>query len=293
MNPFKQKIEELQRLQKYSQKTSRDLSIDQRFVRTCKYCNHITSTERFHTALYICDHCGRYAPMPAMERLVSILDVNSFQELFGELVPENPLNFPSYEGKVKKLKEQLDISESIIVGTGTIQKNTVAIGVMDTRFFMGSMGSVTGERITRLVEYATSHSLPIILFCASGGARMHEGILSLMQMAKTSAAIKQHHNHGLLYISILTNPTMGGVTASYANLGDIILAEPKSLIGFAGPRVIENTIKQKLPKGFQRAEYLEEHGFLDGIVPRQELREALSQLLHLHNVNCHNTSYST
>ncbi len=284
MNPFKQKIDELQKLRKYSQKTYDDLPIDDRFVITCKYCNHITSTERLTETLYICDHCGKYLPLPARERLTSILDSNSFVELFDELTTENILNFPSYDTKLKKAYDKLDISESVIVGTGTIQTINVAIGVMDTRFLMGSMGSVTGERITRLVEHATKHSLPLILFCASGGARMQEGIFSLMQMAKTSAAIKQHHNHGLFYISILTNPTMGGVTASFASLGDIILAEPKSLIGFAGPRVIEHTIKQKLPKGFQRAEYLEEHGFLDGIIPRDELQEALSQLLQLHNI---------
>ncbi|MFI3199998.1 MAG: acetyl-CoA carboxylase, carboxyltransferase subunit beta [Eubacteriales bacterium] len=284
MNPFKQKIDELQKLRKFTQKVYQDFPIDERFVMTCKYCNHITSTERFTKSLHICDRCGRYYPMPAMERLTSILDQNTFQELYGELKTENYLNFPSYEIKLKKLSDKLDISESVIVGTGKIHKKTVAIGIMDTRFLMGSMGSITGERITRLVEYATNQSLPLILFCASGGARMQEGILSLMQMAKTSAAIKQHHNKGLLYLSILTNPTTGGVTASFASLGDIILAEPKALIGFAGPRVIENTIKQKLPEGFQRSEYLEEHGFLDGIVPRKDLREKLSQLIQLHTL---------
>ncbi len=284
MNPFKNKIEELQRLKQYSQKKYATVPVTTGEGFQCKYCAHTSSQSHFQQSLCVCDHCHTYYPMPARERLQSILDEGSFVAYYEELATTNVLDFPSYDHKLAKLRDRHDISESVLVGTGSIGHIPVAIGVMDTRFLMGSMGSVTGERITRIIELATAKQLPLILFCASGGARMQEGILSLMQMAKTSAAIKQHHNEKLLYISVLTNPTTGGVTASFASLGDIILGEPKSLIGFAGPRVIENTIKQKLPEGFQRAEYLEDHGFLDGIVPREKMREALENLLLLHQV---------
>ncbi len=277
MNPFKQKREELQKLRNYNK---RRILGDSLFH--CKYCGYLTDQEEFHNAHYTCPNCNAYYPVPAMERISSIIDENTFTPLFEEITAVNVLDFPGYDKKLASLKEKTSVSESVVVGTGRIQSVPIAVGVMDTSFLMGSMGCATGERITKLVEYATANSLPLLLFCASGGARMQEGIFSLMQMAKTSAAIKQHSNKGLLYISVLTHPTTGGVTASFASLSDITLGEPKALIGFAGPRVIENTIGQKLPEGFQRAEYLEEHGFLDGIVKREDLRNSLGTLLKLH-----------
>ncbi len=279
MNPFKQKREDLQKLRNYNKR--RILSPGDATFH-CKHCGYLGSNEEFHGALCICPNCNSYYSLPAMERLISIVDPNTFTPLFEEITTTNILDFPGYDKKLAELKTRTSVSESILVGTGRIQSVPVAVGVMDTSFLMGSMGSATGERITKLVEYATANSLPLVLFCASGGARMQEGIFSLMQMAKTSAAIKQHSNKGLLYISVLTHPTTGGVTASFATLSDITLGEPKALIGFAGPRVIENTIGQKLPEGFQRAEYLEEHGFLDGIVKREEIRDSLGTLLQLH-----------
>ena len=285
MNPFKNRTAELEQVRRYNKKR-RNIKgpIDDKNLFTCKHCGFITSIEQFNKSLNACENCGAYYPISAKRRLISIVDEKSFVKLFDEVVTTNPLDFPEYENKLQEVSEKTNLNESILTGVATINSIKVAIGVMDTRFFMASMGSATGERITRLVEYATTHKLPLILICASGGARMQEGIISLMQMAKTSAAIKKHSDAKLLYISILTHPTTGGVTASFASLGDIILAEPEALIGFAGPRVIENTIKQKLPEGFQRSEYLVEHGFLDAIVAREDMREAITSLLQLHNV---------
>lgn len=194
----------------------------------------------------------------------------------------NPLGFPGYEEKVRALQERTGLTEAVVTGKGRINGMETVIGVCDGRFMMASMGEAVGEKITRAVERATKLSLPVILFACSGGARMQEGIVSLMQMAKTSAALKRHSDAGLLYVSVLTDPTTGGVTASWAMLGDIILAEPHALIGFAGPRVIEQTIGQKLPKGFQRAEFLVEHGFVDRILPREEAKEVLAEILRMH-----------
>ena len=215
----------------------------------------------------------------ARNRLDMILDSDSFREWNSHMPVQNPLDYPGYESKLRKVREETALDEGIITGSGTINHHPVAIGVMDGRFFMGSMGYVVGEKITYLVEEATKQRLPVVIFCCSGGARMQEGIVSLMQMVKTSQAIKKHDEAGLLYISVLTNPTMGGVTASFAMLADVILAEPKALIGFAGPRVIEQTTKLKLPEGFQQSEFLLEHGFIDRIVTRDEMKQVLSMLL--------------
>lgn len=231
---------------------------------------------------YICPKCGGYFRMPAWERLESIADADSFEEWDAQMEERNPLDFNGYPEKLRQLKEKTGLDEAVITGQITIDGIAAAVGVMDGRFMMASMGQAVGEKITRMVERATDRKLPVILFTCSGGARMQEGIVSLMQMAKTSAALKRHSEAGLLYISVLTDPTTGGVTASFAMLGDIILAEPKALIGFAGQRVIEQTIRQKLPKGFQRSEFLLEHGLIDRIVERKEMRETLAGILKFH-----------
>lgn len=218
------------------------------------------------------------------KRIESIIDKDTFIEYDLELESSNPLDFPGYTDKITHLIETTDEKEGVVTGEGNIDEQRVVICVMNPNFMMGSMGSVVGEKITRAIERAIEKRLPVIIFTASGGARMQEGILSLMQMAKTSAALGRLHEEGLLYISVLTNPTTGGVTASFAMLGDIILAEPGALIGFAGPRVIEQTIKQKLPEGFQRAEFLLEKGFVDKIVKQEDMKDTLSQILRLHNL---------
>ena len=211
-----------------------------------------------------------------------VADKQSFEEWDTGLQTANPLEYPGYPEKLDGLKEKLHIDEAVTTGVCTIKGEKTVIAVCDARFLMGSMGYVVGEKITRAVEKATEMKLPVIIFCCSGGARMQEGMVSLMQMAKTSAALKKHSDAGLLYISVLTDPTTGGVTASFAMLGDIIIAEPGALIGFAGPRVIEQTIGQKLPEGFQRAEFLVEHGLIDGIIRREDMKDTLARLLHMH-----------
>ena len=230
----------------------------------------------------VCPHCSYYYPLSPKARLATIIDRGTFNELDAEMLSVNPLDFPDYEKKLVSYIDKTDQKEAVITGEAQIEGQKAVIGVMDSRFMMGSMGSVVGEKLTRAIEHATLQSLPVIIFTASGGARMQEGIFSLMQMAKTSAALAKHDDNGLLYISVLTDPTTGGVTASFAMLGDIILAEPGALVGFAGPRVIEQTINQKLPEGFQRAEFLLEHGMIDAIVKRQDMRETLARLLKLH-----------
>lgn len=220
--------------------------------------------------------------MHAYRRIEMIADENSFEEWDMDLQTENPLDYKGYEEKIEKLQEKTGLREAVVTGKATILGHPAVLAVCDGRFMMASMGEIVGEKITRAVERATRQELPVIIFACSGGARMQEGIVSLMQMAKTSAALKRHSDAGLLYISVLTDPTTGGVTASFAMLGDIILAEPKALIGFAGPRVIEQTIGQKLPKGFQRSEFLLEHGFIDQIVERPKMRETLGRILEFH-----------
>ncbi|MCL1787937.1 MAG: acetyl-CoA carboxylase, carboxyltransferase subunit beta [Defluviitaleaceae bacterium] len=231
----------------------------------------------------ICPGCGGHFRISAREMISLITDPSSFQEQDADLTPQNPIKFPNYTKKIEELGQKLDTKEAVVTGLCTIHGEKTMLCVMDSRFIMGSMGSVVGEKITRAFEAATAGGLPIIIFTASGGARMQEGIISLMQMAKVSAAVRRHADAGLLYVTVLTCPTTGGVTASYAMLGDIILAEPKALVGFAGRRVIEGTIKQKLPADFQSAEFVQAHGFVDKIVKRSDMRDTLGRILRMHN----------
>lgn len=251
-------------------------------LRKCNKCGGAIIAEDVKKDHYICPKCGGYFRVHARRRIEMVTDEGSFEEWDYDLQGGNPLEYKGYEEKLEKLQEKTGLSEAVITGKAKIDGRETAIGVCDGRFLMASMGEAVGEKIARAVERATEERLPVILFACSGGARMQEGIVSLMQMAKTSAALKHHSDAGLLYISILTDPTTGGVTASFAMLGDVILAEPKALIGFAGPRVIEQTIGQKLPEGFQRAEFLLEHGFLDAIVERPQMKAVLSKILALH-----------
>ena len=251
-------------------------------LRKCNKCGGAIIAEDVKKDHYICPKCGGYFRVHARRRIEMVTDEGSFEEWDSDLHGGNPLEYKGYEEKLEKLQEKTGLSEAVITGKAKIDGRETAIGVCDGRFLMASMGEAVGEKIARAVERATEERLPVILFACSGGARMQEGIVSLMQMAKTSAALKRHSDAGLLYISVLTDPTTGGVTASFAMLGDVILAEPKALIGFAGPRVIEQTIGQKLPEGFQRAEFLLEHGFLDAIVERPQMKAVLSKILALH-----------
>ncbi len=245
----------------------------------CDKCKEILYKEDVKQNLSVCPNCGKHFRLSARRRIEQIIDEGTFAEMDANLHTSNPINFQGYEQKVELLEEKTKIKEAVKTGTGKINGIDVAIAVMDGNFLMGSMGEVVGEKITNLVEQAIIKQLPVIIFCVSGGARMQEGIVSLMQMAKTSAALAKLSEAKLPYISVLTDPTTGGVTASFASLGDIIIAEPDALIGFAGPRVIEQTIKQKLPEGFQRAEFLLEHGFIDLIVERKNMKNMLYKIL--------------
>ena len=249
----------------------------------CKSCGEVIFKKSLIESSYVCQHCKKHFRMSAYDRLTVTIDEGSFEEMFTDLPTKNFLDFKGYDEKIKALKAKTGLHEGIVTGLASIDGQKVAIGVMDSHFLMGSMGAVVGEKVTLLVEKATELSLPVIIFTASGGARMQEGIISLMQMAKTSAALKRHSDAGGLYITVLTDPTTGGVTASFAMLGDIIIAEPGALIGFAGPRVIRDTIRQELPDGFQKAEFLLEHGFVDKIVDREEMRSTLSKILAMHS----------
>lgn len=252
-------------------------------LRKCNKCGAAIIAEDVKNGYYICPKCHGYFRVHAYRRIEMIADEGSFEEWDKEMDFVNPLDFKGYEDKINHLKERTKLNEAVVTGKVMINGNPAVVGVCDGRFMMASMGWIVGEKITRAVERATEEKLPVIIFTCSGGARMQEGIVSLMQMAKTSAALKKHSDAGQLYVSVLTDPTTGGVTASFAMLGDIILAEPKALIGFAGPRVIEQTIGQKLPKGFQRSEFLLDHGFVDRIVEREELKDVLAQILKMHH----------
>ena len=249
---------------------------------TCPACSRAVPRRELVANRYVCPLCGHHYPVGAYYRLSLILDKGTFRELDAGLASNDPLDFPGYEAKLDQARRRTGMNEGVVTATGRMGGQRVAVGAIDSRFFMGSMSAALGEKVTRLVEFADKYRLPLILFSASGGARMQEGILSLMQMAKTSAALERFSQKGGLYISVFTHPTTGGVTASFASLGDIILSEPGALIGFAGPRVVEQTIGEKLPEGFQTAEYLLEHGFLDAIVPRPQLLTTLLQILKLH-----------
>lgn len=248
----------------------------------CDCCGKILYKRDIKEAFMTCEECGTHFRINSKERIEYTLDYGTFKELDSNMTTKNPLKFPGYDEKIEKLMESTKTKEAVITGIGKVGGHSTGIGVMDSNFMMGSMGSVVGEKITRLFEVCTEKKLPVIMFTASGGARMQEGIYSLMQMAKVSAAVKKHSKEGLLYITVLTDPTTGGVTASFAMLGDIILAEPNALIGFAGKRVIEQTIKQELPQEFQRAEFLLKKGFVDKIVHRKQMKEILAHILKLH-----------
>jgi acetyl-CoA carboxylase carboxyl transferase beta subunit len=257
-------------------------NVPQGIMTKCPGCGQLIYTKLLIKNYKKCE-CGYYFKVSANERLAMILDEDTFEEIDQQLTTRDPLNFPGYGDKLVKTQTETGLVDGLVTGKGQICGFVTYIGVMDAAFFMGSMGTAIGEKLTRMFERATAEHLPVIVFTASGGARMQEGIFSLMQMAKVSAAVAKHSDAGLLYITVLTDPTTGGVTASFAMLGDIILAEPGALIGFAGPRVIEQTIGQKLPEGFQKAEFLLEHGFVDRIVTREELRSTLGDLLKLHH----------
>lgn len=254
-------------------------------LRKCNVCKSAIITEDVKKGYYICPKCHSYFRVHAIRRVEMIADEGTFEEWDTGLTSENPLNYKGYEEKLAQLREKTKLDEAVVTGTAKINGSQVVLGVCDGRFLMASMGEVVGEKITRAVEKATKEKLPVIIFACSGGARMQEGIVSLMQMAKTSAALKRHSDAGQLYISVLTDPTTGGVIASFAMLGDVILAEPGALIGFAGPRVIEQTIGQKLPKGFQRSEFLLEHGFIDQIVERENMKAVVSEIVKLHETS--------
>ena len=237
--------------------------------------------------LSVCPHCGYHWPIGAKRRLEILMDAGRYRELNADLCAGDPLSFPGYPEKLEKAREATGMNEAVLTATGMIHGHRCVVCALDGRFLMGSMGAAVGEKLTLAIEHAQRNRLPLIIFSASGGARMQEGILSLMQMAKTSAALRRFSEKGLLFISVLTDPTTGGVTASFASLGDVILAEPGALIGFAGPRVIEQTIGEKLPEDFQRAEFMMEHGFVDAVVVRGEMRVALGELLLLHQGGKH------
>ena len=245
----------------------------------CSSCGKPVYNEDIIENYYICPYCGSYFRVRPRNRIAMVLDKGTFQEWDERMETSDPLSFPGYKKKLERQKSVTNMDEAVITGKGEIGGKEVVIAVMGADFMMGSMGEVVGEKITRAVERATEMRLPVIIFTCSGGARMQEGIISLMQMAKTSAALRKHDEAGLLYITVLTDPTTGGVTASFAMLGDVILAEPGALVGFAGPRVIEQTIGQKLPEGFQRSEFLLEHGFVDKIVERKNLRKVLNTII--------------
>jgi acetyl-CoA carboxylase carboxyl transferase subunit beta len=248
----------------------------------CPHCGTVMDVETFKKAYRVCEKCNYHTRLHWQERLECTADSGSFKELDPLMDSKNPIGFPEYENKIAALQKSCNTKEAVVTGECAIKGYPAVIGIMDSYFMMGSMGSVVGEKVARALEHGTAARLPVIIFATSGGARMQEGIFSLMQMAKTSAAVARHNQAGQLYISVITDPTTGGVTASFASLGDIIIAEPGALIGFAGKRVTQDTIGQKLPERFQTAEFMQEHGFVDSIVPRSEMRDMLAWLLKMH-----------
>ncbi|HEL1223844.1 TPA: acetyl-CoA carboxylase carboxyltransferase subunit beta [Streptococcus equi subsp. zooepidemicus] len=247
----------------------------------CPACKHMIYQKDLGPAK-ICPTCSYNFRISAQERLALTVDEASFQELFTDIETKDPLRFPDYQAKLQKARQATGLHEAVLTGTALVKGQRLALAIMDSHFIMASMGTVVGEKITRLFELAISERLPVVIFTASGGARMQEGIMSLMQMAKVSAAVKKHSNAGLFYLTILTDPTTGGVTASFAMEGDMIIAEPQSLVGFAGRRVIETTVRENLPDDFQKAEFLKEHGFVDAIVKRTDLRDKIARLVAFH-----------
>ena len=263
-------------------KALRDSYIPAEQAARCPACGAETPRRAVTQNLSVCPQCGYHDPIGAYHRLSLVLDPGTFKELNAKYPAADPLEFPGYREKLSQARRKTGLNEAVVTAVGAVGGVRCVVGVLDGRFLMGSMSTAVGEKLTRAIEYAAKNKLPLIIFSASGGARMQEGILSLMQMAKTSAALARFSKTGKLYLSVLTHPTTGGVTASFASLGDVILAEPGALIGFAGPRVIQQTIGETLPEGFQRAEFQMEHGFVDAVVPRAQLRDAIAQLLRLH-----------
>lgn len=264
------------------EKSFKPIDIPKGLFHQCEKCGSANYAKTLEETLYVCPFCGNHFRIDARQRIKITIDNDSFIELNNNIVSSDPLSMPGYIKKLETTTKIHEQNEAFVSGTAQIMGIKVAIGVLDSMFLMGSMGSATGERITRLIEYATKNELPLIIFSASGGARMQEGLHSLMQMAKTSMAIQKHDEKGLFYLSVMTNPTTGGVAASFASLGDIIIAEKSALIGFAGARVIEQTIKQTLPQGFQTEMFQLAHGQVDMVVERQHMRKTIYELLKLH-----------
>ena len=275
MNLFSEKIE--QKLQQTGEESG---ALE---ILRCTRCGRDLIAEVVLAGDAACPYCGNLFRQPAYRRIEAIVDSGSFIEIERETDAGDPLSFPGYRTKLEKERVKSKMQEGVVIGKATIKGQRTALAVMDSYFMMGSMGTVVGDKIVILAEFALTNRLPLVIFCASGGARMQEGVLSLMQMSRTTIALARHSAAGLLHLNVLTHPTTGGVTASFAMQGDITLAEPGALIGFAGPRVIEQTVRDKLPEGFQTAEYLYEHGFIDRIVERRDMRETLATLLALHN----------
>lgn len=265
-----------------SLKKMRDSYSGREEIVECPECQEKMARQMLAMKRFVCPECGHYYAVSPRERIAMVCDEDSFKEMDAGLKSKNPIGFPGYRNKLDMMKAKTGLEDAVVTGVAKIEGQRVAIGVLDSSFLMGSMGTVVGEKIARLAEHARRKKLPLVIFSASGGARMQEGLFSLMQMAKTAAAVETFKNTGGLFISVLTNPTTGGVSASYASLGDIMIAEPNALICFAGPRVIAQTIGQELPEGFQRAEFLLEHGMLDMVVERQDLRSMLGRILRLH-----------
>lgn len=270
---------------KYATVPSKDLKqeVPEGLMIKCPNCKKIMYTKEIKKNLMICGNCGYHFPLSAYERIESLLDPETFEEFDKDMLSNNPLDFPGYLEKIEKDRVKTELNEAVVTGRGKVDGIDTVIAVMDSRFRMGSMGSVVGEKITRAIEKAMHANQPLIIFTASGGARMQEGVLSLMQMAKTSAVLKAFSNQGGLFISVMTHPTTGGVSASFASLGDYNFAEPGALIGFAGRRIIEQTIREELPDDFQTAEFLLKHGQLDQVINRKNLKETLSKLIAMHS----------
>lgn len=278
-------IDKVKKINEKEQKTEKNKKASDMMIGKwvkCDSCKEIIYKEELHNNFSVCPNCGKHFRLSARRRIKQIADEGTFESFGDDILTKDPLQFKGYLKKVEAIREKTKIDEAVKCGICKVEGEEIVLVVMDGNFLMGSMGSAVGERITLAIEKAIERKLPLIMFCVSGGARMQEGIISLMQMAKTSSALARLDKAGQLYISVLTDPTTGGVTASFASLGDIILAEPKALIGFAGPRVIEQTIKQKLPDGFQSSEFLLEHGFIDKIVERKDMKSMIAKLVRLH-----------
>ncbi|MCQ4795468.1 acetyl-CoA carboxylase, carboxyltransferase subunit beta [Anaerofustis stercorihominis] len=284
-NLFKKRQERLELFKSRRIRTNKDLTkkeVPENLIKNCEVCHKNVPYEDMMNNLYVCPNCSHHLKISARERIRQLTDKSTFRELDKNLESSNEDDFPGYTKKLDKSKKSTGLHEAVVTGVGRINGEKIALAVMDSNFMMGSMGQIVGEKITRITEYATRRRLPLLISCTSGGARMQEGIMSLMQMAKTSAALKKFSDEGGFYISLLTHPTTGGVSASFAMLGDIIISEPNALVGFAGKRVIENTINETLPKEFQRAEFLLEKGFIDMVVDRTKMKKTIYELIMLH-----------